>query len=212
MLCCRDPICVVVGFPRCFQRSVRVFEDLLDASAWTKFRVEVPKISALPDSFATMMNVERKSPGPSSPAYAKGKVPGGVSWQKTGTNSRGVFVMGAELASSALPAHWPKIKSQPNEELNTPRPVFARVLAATTLPGLAMETSPNTMSASIMKTPPCSRWRLGLATYRAKGHGEHKERGIALPVKRGTPVTWMWNPREELILPDAITSAGLMAV
>ncbi|KAG6233908.1 hypothetical protein E4U26_000093 [Claviceps purpurea] len=73
-----------------------------------------------------------------------------------------------------------------------------------------METSPNTMSASIMKTPPCSRWRLGLATYRAKGHGEHKERGIALSVKRGTPATWMWNPREELILPDAITSAGLM--
>ncbi|KAG6145240.1 hypothetical protein E4U38_000428 [Claviceps purpurea] len=77
-----------------------------------------------------------------------------------------------ELASSALPAHWPKIKSQPNEELNTPRPVFARVLAATKLPGLAI------MSASIMKTPPCSRWRLGLATYRAKGHGEHEERGI----------------------------------
>lgn len=89
MLCCRDPIRIVVGFPRCFQRSVRVFENLLDASAWTKFRVEVPKISALPDSFATMMNVERKGRAQApSPAYAKGKVPGGVPWQKTGTNSR----------------------------------------------------------------------------------------------------------------------------
>ncbi|KAG6315474.1 hypothetical protein E4U22_007799 [Claviceps purpurea] len=179
MFCCRDPICVVVGFPRCFQRSVRVFENLLDASAWTKFRVEVPKISTLPDSFATMMNVERKRRAQAPPLRLTQK---------------------AKFRA-------PKInKSQPNEELNTPRPVFARVLAATTLPGLAMETSPNTMSASIMKTPPCSRWRLGLATYRAKGHGEHKERGIALSVKRGTPATWMWNPREELILPDAITS------